>query len=182
MRILLLFISLSLSLFSYSQVNRWQQKANYVMKIDMDVNTNKFSGTQVINYTNNSPDNLSKVYFNLYLNAFQPNSSMDLRSRELGKNLINGRSDWDSRIKDTISSLSKEEIGYQKIKSLKLNGVPQKYFYHETILEVKLSKPIASGTTVKIEVEFDVQVPIQIRRTGRDNAKTNVRYSMSQWY
>lgn len=182
MKVLLLFISLTISLFSYSQLNRWQQKVNYVMNIDMDVNTNKFTGKQLINYTNNSPDNLNKVYFNLYLNAFQPNSSMDIRSRELGKNIINGKFDWDSRIKDTILGLKENEEGYQKIKSIKLNGVAQQYFYHETILEVRLSKAIAPGATVKFDIDFEAQVPIQIRRTGRDNAKINVRYSMSQWF
>ena len=176
MKNLLLFFSLLVSASSYSQLNRWQQKINYVMNIDVDVNTNKFIGKQVINYSNNSPDNLNKVYFNLYLNAFKPNSSMDIRSRELGNK------DWDQRIKDTILGLKENEQGYQKITSLKLNGVPQKFFYHETILEVQLNKPILPGTTVKFEVDFEAQIPIQIRRTGRDNAKTGVRYSMSQWY
>jgi len=31
-------------------------------------------------------------------------------------------------------------------------------------------------------MEFEAQVPLQIRRSGRDNPTTKVRYSMSQWY
>jgi hypothetical protein len=31
-------------------------------------------------------------------------------------------------------------------------------------------------------MEFEAQVPLQIRRSGRDNPSTGVRYSMSQWY
>ena len=30
-------------------------------------------------------------------------------------------------------------------------------------------------------MEFNAQVPLQIRRSGRDN-KENIRYSMTQWY
>ena len=31
-------------------------------------------------------------------------------------------------------------------------------------------------------MEFESQVPLQIRRSGRDNPTSKVRYSMSQWY
>ena len=165
-----------------AQPDRWQQRVKYTMNIDMDVNSNKFKGKQKLAYTNNSPDALSRVFYHLYFNAFQPNSSMDVRSRELGKTSINGRQDWDGRVKDRISKLSDTEIGYQKIISLKINGISQPFKYHETILEVNLTNSIAPNTTVILDMEFEAQVPLQIRRSGRDNPGTGVRYSMSQWY
>ena len=165
-----------------AQPDRWQQRVNYNMKINMDVTTNRFTGTQKLQYSNNSPDKLDKLFYHLYFNAFQPNSSMDVRSRELGKNKVNGRADWDPRVTDRISKLKDDEIGYHKIKSIKVNGVAQQFEYHETILEVKLSKPILPKTTAIIDMEFESQVPLQIRRSGRDNPTTGVRYSMSQWY
>lgn len=166
----------------FAQPSRWQQQANYVMNIDMNVQTNRFTGKQRIEYFNNSPDKLNRLFFHLYFNAFQPGSSMDVRSRELGKILVNKRPDWDTRVKDRISKLSEDEIGYQKIKSLIVNGVAQPFQYHETILEVQLTKAILPKTKVMIDMEFEAQVPLQIRRSGRDNPSTGVRYSMSQWY
>ncbi len=166
---------------SYAQPDRWQQHVNYDIKADMDVNTNLINGIQKLVYTNNSPDKLGKVYFHLYWNAFQPGSEMDVRSRELGKVLINGRPDWDSRVTDRISKLAPNEIGYQKIKSLKLNGVEQPLKYHGTILEVDLTKPILPKSKVTFDLVFEAQVPVQVRRSGRDNQE-GVRYSMSQWY
>lgn len=164
------------------QSERWQQHVNYSMDIQVDVKANRFTGKQQLTYTNNSPDVLKSVFYHLYFNAFQPNSSMDVRSRELGNKQINGRPDWDGRVRDRILNLKPDEIGYQKIKSLKMNGIPQQFIYHETILEVKLSKPIAPKGKVVFDMEFEAQIPIQIRRTGRDNPTTTVRYSMSQWY
>lgn len=166
----------------FSQPNRWQQKVKYKMNIDMGVNSNQFKGKQQLEYSNNSPDALKKLFYHLYFNAFQPGSSMDARSQELGKTKLNGRQDWDARVRDRISKLSDTEIGYQKITSLKVNGVPQPFKYHETILEVNLIKPILPKTKVLIDMEFEAQVPLQIRRSGRDNPTTGVRYSMSQWY
>src|SRR6516225_5114001 len=68
-----------------AQPDRWQQRVKYTMDVKMDVKSNRFTGDQTLAYTNNSPDTLSKVFYHLYWNAFQPNSMMDTRSRELGK-------------------------------------------------------------------------------------------------
>ncbi len=181
------FLSLLISGFLFfssmdAQSSRWQQRVKYTMNIDVDANKNRFTGKQKLEYTNNSPDALKKVFYHLYYNAFQPNSSMDVRSNQLGRNIINGKPDWDSRVTDRISKLKEDEIGYQKIISLKMNGVSQPFKYDETILEVTLTQPIAAKAKVVFEMEFEAQIPIQIRRTGRDNPTTGVRYSMSQWY
>jgi len=151
----------------------WQQKADYTMDIDMDVNTNQYKGKQTVVYTNNSPDELNKVFYHLYFNAFQPGSQMDIRSLNI--------KDPDRRVGDRISKLKPNEIGYIKVNSLKQNGADVSYETVGTILEVTLNKAIQPGETVTFDMLFDAQVPLQIRRSGRDN-KEGVRYSMTQWY
>ncbi len=166
----------------FAQADRWQQRVNYAMDVNMNVETNRFSGTQKLEYTNNSPDTLKRVFYHLYWNAFQPNSMMDTRSRELGKTIINKKPDWDVRVKDRIQKLTPQEIGYQKVLSLKMNGIPQKYKTEETVLVVDLDKPILPHSKAVFDLAFEAQVPLQIRRSGRNNPQTGVRYSMSQWY
>ena len=172
-----------------AQPDRWQQRVKYTMNVKMDVQTNRFTGEQTLAYTNNSPDTLGRVFYHLYWNAFQPGSMMDTRSRELGKiTFSSGRrgggeqQDWDPRVRDRILNLKPDEIGYQKVVSLTMNGVAQPYTVDETILEVKLTKPILPHSTVVFQMQFEAQVPLQVRRSGRDNPQTGVRYSMSQWY
>ena len=172
--------------FGTAQADRWQQHINYNIKAALDVNTNIIKGTEEIVYTNNSTDTLRKVYFHLYWNAFQPNSSMDVRSRELGKNTMTNRrgdvmKDWDARVTDRIQKLTSAEIGYQRVSQILIGGKAQKLIEHETILEVQLTNPIAPKTSAKLSLVFEAQVPKQIRRSGRDNAE-GVRFSMSQWY
>jgi peptidase M1-like protein len=172
----------------FAQPDRWQQRVKYTMDVDMNVQTNRFTGKQKLEYTNNSPDTLKKVFYHLYWNAFQPNSMMDARSRRQGTMVIrtdrNGNDlvDWDQRIRDRIYNLKPDETGYQKILSLKMNGRPQHFSVEETIMEVILDKPILPKSKVVFDIEFEAQVPLQIRRSGRDNPSTKVRYSMSQWY
>ena len=68
---------------SNGQDYRWQQRVEYTMNVRLDVSTHKVTGDQKLVYFNNSPDTLSKVYYHLYFNAFQPGSMMDVRSRNL---------------------------------------------------------------------------------------------------
>jgi hypothetical protein len=151
----------------------WQQHVDYKMDIDMDVKTYQYKGKQTLIYTNNSPDILHKVFYHLYFNAFQPNSEMDVRSRTI--------LDPDRRVKDRISKLKPNEIGYIKVNSLLQNGKAITYETVGTVLEVNLSEPIQPGASVTFVMDFDGQVPIQIRRSGRNNID-GVALSMSQWY
>jgi len=182
-KIVLSTLCMLILVISYAQPDRWQQRVKYTMDVKVDVNTNRFSGTQKLEYTNNSPDTLGKLFYHLYWNAFQPGSMMDMRSQRQGamSGSREGAPDWDQRVRDRIANLQPDEIGYQRVSDLKVNGKSQKMIEHETILEIVLDKPILPKSKATIELKFDAQVPLQVRRSGRDNAE-GVRYSMSQWY
>ncbi|WP_053970814.1 M1 family metallopeptidase [Mangrovimonas sp. ST2L15] len=178
----LFLILLSFSLSSFAKIDPpveqpkagyWQQHVDYKMNIDMHVDNYQYDGTQTLVYTNNSPDVLNKVFYHLYFNAFQPGSEMDLRSRTIA--------DPDSRVGDRISKLKEDEIGFIKVSSLKQNGTDLTYNVVGTVLEVDLAKPIQPGEKVTFDMVFNAQVPVQIRRSGRNN-KDGVALSMTQWY
>ncbi|MDX2133822.1 MAG: M1 family metallopeptidase [Saprospiraceae bacterium] len=143
------------------------------MAIDVDAEKHQYRGKQEILYTNNSPDTLHQVFYHLYFNAFQPGSMMDVRSRTI--------EDADKRVADRISKLKPEEQGYIRVRTLALNGKPAAFETSETILEVQLPEPILPGATARLAMEWDAQVPVQIRRSGRDN-REGVEFSMAQWY
>ena len=138
MKKILTGLIIAVPLFSLSQIAKtststyWQQKVKYIIDVDVDAVTNRFSGKEKLQYWNNSPDTLTKVFYHLYWNAFQPNSMMDIRSRELGKTVLgtdregNPVYDWDDRVKDRIQHLQPNEIGYDSAAYVKLNGVAQK--------------------------------------------------------
>lgn len=151
----------------------WQQHVSYEMDIDMNVNNYQYQGKQKLVYTNNSPDVLDKVYYHLYFNAFQPGSQMDIRSRTIA--------DPSPKIGSRISKLSDSEIGYIKVQSLTQDGQNIAHETVGTILEVKLAKPIQPGQSTTFDMVFEGQVPVQIRRSGRNN-KEGVALSMTQWY
>lgn len=170
----LCFLSLLiLPVIAQAQKGYWQQRAEYTMDIDFDDVTHQIQGKQKLVYHNNSGDTLSKVYYHLFFNAFQPGSMMDVRSRSIA--------DPDPRVGDRIAALNDDEIGYQKVKSLKQDGQPLQYEVAGTVLEVKLAKPILPDSKTVFEMDFEAQVPLQIRRSGRNNEE-GIAYSMTQWY
>ena len=187
MKKILLLTVLTLSFGSLVAQNKgyWQQHVDYKMDVTMDVKNYQYKGNQELVYTNNSQDTLKKVYYHLFNNAFQPGSEMDIRvqtikdpdARMVNKTKVDSKGVKESRIK----KLKPNEIGYLKISNFKQDGAVASTKTVGTILEVTLAKPILPNSKTTFSLDFDGQVPIQIRRSGRNNAE-GVALSMSQWY
>ena len=156
-----------------AQPDRWQQRVEYTIDIDFDVLTHRLAGNQKLIYINNSPDTLHRIFYHLYFNAFQPGSMMDIRSSNIA--------DPHDRIGNKISQLAPDEMGYLKIISLQMDGQDVRFEEVGTILECHLPDPILPGSSVALIMKYTGQVPVQIRRSGRNN-KESIAYSMSQWY
>ena len=187
MKKILLLTVLTFSFGSMIAQNKgyWQQHVDYKMDVTMDVKNYQYKGKQELVYTNNSQDTLKKVYYHLFNNAFQPGSEMDARiqtikdpdGRMVNKVVVAGKEVKESR----IQNLKPNEIGFLKISNFKQDGIVASTKEVGTILEVTLAKPILPNSKTTLSLDFDGQVPIQIRRSGRNNAE-GVALSMSQWY
>lgn len=55
--------------------NYWQNTAVYDIAVNFEPATRVITGTEVINYTNNSPDTLKEIIFKLYPNIYKKGSS-----------------------------------------------------------------------------------------------------------
>ncbi|GGG38662.1 peptidase M1 [Croceivirga lutea] len=174
--VLILFLGLN-ALLAQNNTSYWQQHVDYTMDVAMNVENYQYTGTQKLVYTNNSPDELNRVYYHLYFNAFQPGSEMDVRLQTIqdgdGRMLADGKS--------RIATLTESEQGYLHVISLKQDGQKVTFNEEETILVVDLASPIPPGGKATFDMEFKGQVPLQIRRSGRNSAE-GVALSMSQWY
>lgn len=164
----------------------WQQHADYKMDVKMDVEKFQYSGTQELVYTNNSNDTLRKVFYHLYFNAFQPGSEMDARLTSIAdpdKRMVKSfkGADGIEKKQSKISELKPNEIGFLKVNDLKQDGALVKTKVVGTVLEVELAKPILPKSKATFTMKFDGQVPVMVRRAGR-NSEEDVALSMTQWY
>ncbi|RXM48289.1 M1 family metallopeptidase [Flavobacterium sp. YO12] len=184
--ILLSFLSLGLSPAFAQNTSYWQQHADYKMEVAMDVKNYQYKGKQELVYTNNSSDTLKKVFYHLFLNAFQPGSEMDARLhfiKDPDGRMVNKVKGADGKeVKQSrIETLKPNEIGYLKIANFKQDGVAAQTRVSGTIMEVTLPKPILPNSKTTFTLDFEGQVPVQVRRAGRNNSE-GVELSMSQWY
>ncbi len=167
-----ILLFLLLTSYSFGQ-NYWQQEANYKIFVDINVKNNRYKGNQEIVYTNNSNDTLNKIFIHLYFNAFKASSDMAER-------LVSG-DDINTRFDINLKELKPEEEGYLDVFNLKQDNTDVDSFVSDTILEVTLANPLVPGQSSIFSMDFKGQVPITVRRAGRDSPM-GVKFSMAQWY
>ena len=171
-KLLIIIFSVFILNTIYSQ-NYWQQEANYKILVDVNAKRNTFKGEQEIIYTNNSLDTLNKIFIHLYFNAFKSDSEMAVR-QAFGDD-VNTRFDID------LNMLQPDEEGYLDVTNLKQDNIRVDTYLSDTILEVTLANPITPGSSSLFSMDFKGQIPITIRRAGRDSPM-GVKFSMAQWY
>ncbi|OGC92288.1 MAG: hypothetical protein A2W25_14860 [candidate division Zixibacteria bacterium RBG_16_53_22] len=143
----------------------FQQRVSYKIKVDLDPTTARLSGTEAIDYYNNSPDTLHEVYFHLYFNAFQAGSYLDRQFQEEG--------DY------SIASTSERDIGFVNIDLLKNDGAQVKdHAIDNTIMRVPLVHPLPPGDSTYFYTEFTSQIPAQ----GFRAARSGNHFDVAQWY
>lgn len=156
-----------------AQCDGWQQRVKYTMEVELDPSTHAFSGNSELVYINNSPDTLREVFFHLYFNAFRPGSEMDVRSRAI--------EDPDDRVGDRIAGLTAQQEGRSVVSAFTQDGKSARLEHLGTVLKVMLPKPLLPKKSTTFVYRFEGQVPVQVRRSGRNSAE-DVAYSMAQWY
>ncbi|MCK4538674.1 MAG: M1 family metallopeptidase [Candidatus Krumholzibacteria bacterium] len=143
----------------------WQQKADNAIRCALDPETHMLTGSNVITYTNNSPDTLDAFYLHLYPNAF----------REKTTPLV------EDHFQDTwaiLVGLTGSARGWMDITSLAVNGDSISFDVDGTILNAAFPRPLLPGRTVSIEVDFSELVRKKLGRSGF----LGDHYDLGQWY
>ncbi len=118
----------------------WQQDVHYKLTAALDDKTDIIDGSEELVYTNNSPDDLSYVYFHLYSNAQTKGSYLD----DLYKN---------NNAKMHYGKYQAQGLGCT-VSKITVNGTELKTELDNTILKVFLQKPIKSGESLTFQVNF----------------------------
>ena len=171
MKIFTLALTLSFSLLNASEY--WQQFVTYEMNVRLDTSEHTIGGHSTITYKNNSPDTLYHFYLNLYANAFQEGS---VKHREYLAGL--GRTSRGDRFKKSMDPyLSRYDISNFLIKSSG-STISDTFLIDDTILSANLSKGLAPGESMIIDLDWTQHVGEFSERAGR----VNEQYNFAQWY
>jgi hypothetical protein len=155
----------------------WQNRADYSISTSLNDKTDEISGSEILTYTNNSPDKLDFLWMNLEQNAFKADSR--------GNAVIP---------LDGSRGGTKGEIldGGFKIKSVKVissgkTGTTEtaaEFMINDTRMQITLPKALqAGGNSVKIKIDFSYISPkYGSDRTGIQDTKNGKIYTIAQWY
>ncbi|MFH1320789.1 MAG: M1 family metallopeptidase, partial [Bacteroidota bacterium] len=148
----------------------WQQDVHYIIKANIDENTDIIDGSLELTYWNNSPDELTHVFFHLYQNAFQPDSYYDNLQKNNNRNPIYGK--YEKQKLGTV--VEKISIDKKEIKSELDN----------TILKAFLSQPLKSGESITFYIKFKTYFDIGgvRRRMKTFNSFGYKHYNGVHWY
>ena len=166
--ILLFCLGLLSKQLVFSQENYWQQQTDYTIDVSLNDVEHTLYGFLKLQYTNNSPDTISFIWFHLWPNAFKND-----RTAFSEQILQNGRTDF--------YFSSKEERGYINRLDFRINNTILKTADHPLyidVVKVLLSDPLPPRSTVEITTPFHVKIPKNFSRGGH----TGRSYQITQWY
>jgi Peptidase family M1 domain len=144
-------------------LERPEHVASYVLSARLDEGQHRVTGhgsIQLYNYTDRS---LSEVYLHLYMNAFKNDESLFLRSPfGAGRSGQHGSKWGYIDVKRLVTREGSVDLWSAPGRSAKSPGDPQ----DETDVRVPLPQPLQPGERLTMDVEFEVQLPEVVERTG----------------
>lgn len=143
----------------------WEQRASYDLKGTLDTATKTLRGEMTLRYTNNSPDTLRYVFFQMEQNAFKDKSLNSFvfpaESRFGARNFEGG---------DVVDRFNQVTAGKSAPAHTRVDG---------TVMRVDLASPLAPGATATFDAAWHFLIPEHgADRMGRDGAL----YELAQWY
>jgi hypothetical protein len=149
----------------------WQNRSDYKISATLDTLQHKVTGSVVITYKNNSPDELKFLWLQLDQNIYREDS------RAQSTTLLTGGR-WANRTFTKGDELSSVQI----ISNGKATDV--KYSISDTRMQLWLPKPLEAKTgSIQIKIDYAFSVPeYGTDRMARLNTKNGWVYEIAQWY
>jgi hypothetical protein len=152
----------------------WQNRADYQLSAKLDDQTNEITGSEILTYTNNSPQKLDFLWMNLEQNLFKADS------RGTAIVPLQGSRNWGRG--------QAFDAGY-KIKSVKMlnakgPATDVKFLISDTRMQLFLPKDVtANGGLVKLKIEYSFVSPnYGSDRMGIQDTKNGKIFQVAQWY
>ncbi|TWX64843.1 M1 family metallopeptidase [Colwellia demingiae] len=159
----------------------WQQQVDYDISIALDDKTQRLTGAQVMDYQNNSPDTLRYLWLQLDQNRMKRDSAYKMTRTAPSEKKVTF---------DSFRSLVESPVfdgGYGITKVSASNGKALHYVINGTMMRVDLPKPLKSGASVEININWHYQLHEQKVLGGRSGYEyfkedDNYLYEIASWF
>ena len=154
----------------------------YEIWVSLDPAKKMLQGRETISWTNTSRDAIPDFWFHLYWNAFKNEKSALMEEVRLDE--PSGTFHGDADVKDGDwgwIDVEKIRLGDGTDLSATMQFMTPDEPVHpddQTVMRVKLPKPLLPGETLKLELNFKARIPKTIRRSGYYHNG----YFIGQWF
>lgn len=147
----------------------WQQGVEYRIQASLDPAQHRVTGSETIEYTNNSPDELNFIWIQLEQNLFAPGSR---------GSLINSGNRWRGAFSQGGADVTRVEVIQDGQRATAATMTD------DTRMRVDLPEPLRpGGGVVQIEIDWTFVIPeYGADRMGRMEGQDGWVYELAQWY
>ena len=159
----------------------YQQKADYVISVELDENKNTIHGNETITYTNNSPDNLKYLWVQLDQNVRAKNSHGQLTSTSTMDEDM--RFSTIKRMHDRMNFDGGFKIEHVRDGS----GKNLDYTVNETMMRINLPKPLKKDQSFSFKIKYHYNINDRMKIGGRSGYEyfedeDNSIYTIAQFF
>lgn len=157
----------------------YQQRADYVMEVELDDEKQILRGEEVISYFNQSPDVLTYLWVQL---------DQNVRAKDSDTYKIQENSLRDQMSFGQIQSLHNEFDGGHKIEYVKdATGNDLKYVINKTMMRVNLPQPLHPGESFVFSIKWWYNINDHVNQGGRSGYEFfpedgNYMYNIAQFF
>jgi len=161
----------------------FQQKADYIIRVELDDENAKLMGTETVTYHNNSPDALNYLWLQLDQNVRAPHADSKLGN----PTAINP-----NYIPQSLGYLKKTtdydfDGGFNIEKVTNTAGDDLNYTIHKTMMRIDLEEPLRTGENISFNIDFWYNINDRMSIGGRSGYEhfeenDNKLYTIAQFY
>ena len=159
----------------------YQQKADYVINVQLDEKNHVITGDETITYTNNSPDVLNYLWIQLDQNVRAKNSASQLTS---SGSMDNNMSFWSlKRMHDKMNF----DGGFKLELITDVNGNDLSFTVNETMMRIEPPKPLKKGQSFSFKIKYSYNINDRMKIGGRSGYEYfedegNSIYTIAQFF
>lgn len=145
----------------------WQNRADYELHARIDTGHKVLSATEIITYSNHSPDSLASLWIQLDQNQYRIDSRAVAADEEVRKEFTEGYS---------LDEVTVEVEGGRQVKA--------HYVVADARMQIQLPKPLAPSVgKIRVHIRYHYTIPgVFGGRTSWATTKNGDIYDIAQWY
>jgi hypothetical protein len=157
----------------------WQNRADYQMHASIDTQAKVLTCTELITYTNNSPDTLTSLWLHLEQNIYRKDSRSAAAMPEFRRRRtpISGSTNTNGY---SLDSIEIEPLGKTRPAPIKAAAIVS-----DTRLQIELpeSAPLHHGEQIRVRMRYHYEISgLFGGRTSWGKAQQGEIYDIAQWY